>query len=36
MGADIAGVRGAVCTNSDRVNGSISKEKVRELVSLIK
>ncbi len=36
MGADIAGVRGAVCTNGDRVNGSISKEKVRELASLVK
>jgi hypothetical protein len=36
MGADIAGVRGAVCTNGDRMNGSISKEKVRKLVSLVK
>lgn len=36
MGADIAGVRGAVCTNGDRVNGSISEEKVRGLVLLIR
>ncbi|MEE8403527.1 MAG: (5-formylfuran-3-yl)methyl phosphate synthase, partial [Candidatus Hydrothermarchaeaceae archaeon] len=36
MGADIAGVRGAVCTNGDRVRGNISKAKVRELVALIK
>lgn len=36
MGADIAGVRGAVCTNGDRMSGSISKEKVRELVKLVK
>jgi uncharacterized protein (UPF0264 family) len=35
MGADIAGVRGAVCTNGDRMNGSISKEKVQKLVSLL-
>lgn len=36
MGADIVGVRGAVCTNGDRMSGSISKEKVRELASLVK
>ena len=35
MGADIVGVRGAVCTNGDRMSGSISKEKVQKLVSLI-
>lgn len=35
MGADIAGVRGAVCTNGDRVSGSISREKVQKLVSLL-
>ncbi len=36
MGADIVGVRGAVCTNGDRAKGRISKEKVEELVSLVK
>lgn len=36
MGADIAGVRGAVCTNGDRMNGSISKEKVQKLVALVR
>ncbi len=35
MGADIAGVRGAVCTDGDRMKGSISKEKVQKLVSLL-
>ncbi|MBU2560012.1 (5-formylfuran-3-yl)methyl phosphate synthase [archaeon] len=35
MGADIAGVRGAVCTNGDRMKGSISKEKVQKLMSLL-
>jgi uncharacterized protein (UPF0264 family) len=35
MGVDIAGVRGAVCTNGDRVRGSISKEKVQKLASLL-
>jgi uncharacterized protein (UPF0264 family) len=36
MGADIAGVRGAVCSNGDRMSGSITREKVKELVSLLK
>lgn len=36
MGVDIAGVRGAVCTNGDRMKGSISEAKVRELVALVK
>jgi len=29
-------LRGAACTLSDRVNGRITKEKVRELVEIVK
>jgi uncharacterized protein (UPF0264 family) len=29
-------VRGAACTLSDRVNGQITREKVRELVEVVK
>jgi uncharacterized protein (UPF0264 family) len=36
LGADVAGVRGAACTLNDRVNGRITKEKVRELVEIVK
>ena len=36
LGADVAGVRGAACTLSDRVNGRITREKVRELVEVVK
>ena len=36
LGADVAGLRGAACTLSDRVNGRITKEKVRELVEIVK
>jgi uncharacterized protein (UPF0264 family) len=36
LGADVAGLRGAVCTLSDRVNGHITREKVRELVEVVK
>jgi (5-formylfuran-3-yl)methyl phosphate synthase len=36
LGADIVGLRGAVCTFGDRVNGRIDKEKVRELVEIKK
>jgi uncharacterized protein (UPF0264 family) len=36
LGADVVGVRGAACTLSDRVNGRITSEKVRELVDVIK
>lgn len=36
LGADVAGVRGAACTQSDRVNGQITSEKVRELVKFVK
>jgi (5-formylfuran-3-yl)methyl phosphate synthase len=35
LGVDIAGVRGAACTNSDRVNGRITKSKVQELVQIL-
>ncbi len=31
LGADIAGVRGAVCAGGDRVNGKLSIERVKEL-----
>jgi uncharacterized protein (UPF0264 family) len=36
LGADIVGVRGAACTQGDRVNGRITKEKVKELVETVK
>ena len=36
LGADIAGVRGAACTSSDRINGQITREKVQELVEFVK
>jgi uncharacterized protein (UPF0264 family) len=36
LGADVAGVRGAACTNGDRVNGQITREKVRELVEVVR
>ncbi len=36
LGADIVGLRGAACTMSDRVNGQISREKVRELVEVVR
>ena len=35
LGADIIGVRGAVCTNKDRVAGRIQKEKVMEFAKEI-
>ena len=31
LGADIAGLRGAACTNGDRVNGRITRENVQAL-----
>ena len=31
LGADIVGLRGAACTNSDRVNGRVTRENVRVL-----
>lgn len=36
LGADIAGSRSAACTNSDRVNGRITRETVRALVEAAK
>ena len=35
-GADIAGLRGAACTNSDRVNGEMKRELVHELAEVVK
>ena len=36
LGADVAGVRGAACSLNDRVNGEITREKVQELVEIVK
>ena len=36
LGADVAGLRGAACTNSNRVTGHITSEKVQELVEAVK
>ncbi len=36
LGADFVGLRGAACTSGDRVNGRITKEKVRELVEVVR
>jgi len=36
LGADIAGSRGAACTNNDRVKGEITEKQVRELVEALK
>lgn len=36
LGADIAGLRGAACTCSDRVGGVMKRELVRELVETIR
>jgi (5-formylfuran-3-yl)methyl phosphate synthase len=36
LSADIAGLRGAACTNNDRVTGEITKEKVEVLAQTIK
>jgi uncharacterized protein (UPF0264 family) len=36
LGADIAGIRGAACTNSDRVEGQINRRLVRELTETVK
>ena len=36
LGADIAGLRGAACTGSDRVGGVMKRELVRELAEVIK
>lgn len=36
LGADVAGLRGAACTNNDRVRGQITRKLVHELVETIK
>ncbi len=36
LGADVVGLRGAACTLSDRVNGRVTREKVRELVEVVR
>ena len=36
LGADVAGLRGAACTNSDRVSGQITRKLVQELVETVK
>ncbi|MCL4429731.1 MAG: hypothetical protein M1167_03155 [Chloroflexi bacterium] len=36
LGADIAGLRGAACTNSNRVTGQISRERVSALVEAVR
>lgn len=36
LGADIVGVRSAACALNDRVNGQITREKVQELVEIVK
>lgn len=36
LGVDIAGLRGSACTNKDRKNGHITKQKVQKLVQAIK
>lgn len=36
LGADIAGLRGAACTNSDRNSGEITRELVRQLVETVR
>lgn len=36
LGADIAGLRGAACTDNNRVAGTITKERVKELVTILR
>ena len=36
LGSDVAGLRGAACTNSDRDNGQITRKLVQELVETVK
>ncbi len=36
LGADIAGLRGAACTNSNRVSGQITRKLVQELVEVVR
>ena len=35
LGADVAGLRGAACTNSDRASGQITRKLVQELVETV-
>ena len=35
LGVDVAGLRGAACTDSNRVSGKITRERVRELVEIV-
>ncbi len=36
LGVDIIGIRGAACSNQDRVNGQILREKVAELAAIVR
>jgi uncharacterized protein (UPF0264 family) len=36
LGADVVGLRGAACTNCDRVSGEITRELVSELAQAVK
>jgi hypothetical protein len=36
LGADIAGTRGAACSNNDRLKGQVTKQQVRELVEVLR
>lgn len=36
LGADVAGLRGAACTQNDRVNGRITRKRVQELVEVVR
>lgn len=36
LDADIAGLRSAACTNSDRVEGTITQSRVKELVAVVR
>ena len=36
LGADVVGLRSAACTDGDRISGCIAREKVRELVGIVK
>jgi uncharacterized protein (UPF0264 family) len=36
LGVDVVGLRGAACTEGDRMHGRITREKVRELVQVVR
>ena len=36
LGVDIAGLRGAACTRSDRIKGHVTEQKVRQLVEAVR